>query len=989
MVETKKKILIFIVAYNATSTLWRVLDRIPEKVFQHDCHILVIDDHSADDTFETAVRYRDSHPGRNVVVLFNPENQGYGGNQKIGYQYAIEKGFDVVALLHGDGQYAPEMLEELIAPVLMGEVDAVLGTRMAQPSRALGGGMPLYKFVGNRVLTSVQNWLLGSRLSEFHCGYRVYSVAALSRLPVHFNTNDFHFDTEIIIELMIHRFRIREIPIPTYYGDEICYVNGLSYAWNVVKATVGWKLHQMGLFYRRQYDLAEGVTQYDLKLGYPSSHTMALAEVRDGWKVLDVGCGEGALWEEMEKRSCRVSGVDRTPAGFAARSGRFVAADLDREALPFSPDAFDCILLLDIVEHVDDPYRLLDDIRARYGQTRPVVLISVPNVGFLPVRLQLLLGSFNYGRRGILDYTHKRLFTRASIHQMLEQSGYKIETMKGVPAPYPLAIGTNLVSAALLQINALLICLFPGLFSYQIFIRAVPLPTVRALLRATEARSEERATSGPPLRESVRPAAAPGDPSGCRSPATPTSARDVCSRGKGMRASVALRATVLVLLSAVAFWSVWNDASSSYTWLFFTVLAAVIAAFFKVRPRGDQPPEGIARYKESALCLLAIVVGGHSLLFYGLPLVALVSVFLGLVLLTVMIGGAQGLLVSASLLTVTLMLNVTVAVTGVATSMYYRPHEMLASYDERFGPVYQRHAHVTMPMRHGDIQAMENLGLYEPREVEFKTDGLGFRNEQDYHGQRYVLIGDSFLAGNGTTQACLVSDRLRRNYGLDVYNLGFTGDLAAYQRRLEAFRSLHGSTFRAVMFVSESNDFVGWENPEALSKSAAFGYRAFFRSNSLWRYTRWLYNRWSRKDTAKSPVFMVGPAPIAFYLGHVNAVMNEKDLEDSALRFSQVLKEMKDIVAHIFFIPDKYRVYYPFLGPANGPVILPNKQWEYLSWAAAQSRIPVTDLTRPLREEAGRLLPEGRHVFWRDDTHWNCEGMAVAAREVARILGPR
>lgn len=456
-----------------------------------------------------------------------------------------------------------------------------------------------------------------------------------------------------------------------------------------------------------------------------------------------------------------------------------------------------------------------------------------------------------------------------------------------------------------------------------------------------------------------------------------------------MSSSVALRAAVLVPPSAVTIWSVWNDAPSTYAWLFLTVFAAVIGAFFKPGLRGNGSPEGVVRYKEPVLCLLAMVVGGHSILFYGLPLVVLVSIFLGLVILTPIIGGAKSLLVSTSLLAVTLLLNVTVAVTGVATSMYYRPHEMLASYDERFGPVYQRHANVTMLMRHGDIQAMENIGLYEPRKVEFQTDGLGFRNEEDYHGQRYVLVGDSFLAGNGTTQACLLSDRLRRDYGQDVYNLGFVGDLAAYQRRIEAFRTLYGNTFRAVMFVFEGNDFVGWDDPEALSKSAAFGYRAFFRSNGLWRYTRWLYNRWARQSTARSPVFMVGSAPVAFYLGHVNVVMNGKDLDDRLLRFSQALKEMKDLVVHIFFIPDKYRVYYPFLGPAGDSAIPPNKQWEYLTWAAGQAEIPVTDLTGPLREEAGRLLPEGRYVFWRDDTHWNCEGMAVAAREVARVLGQR
>lgn len=454
-----------------------------------------------------------------------------------------------------------------------------------------------------------------------------------------------------------------------------------------------------------------------------------------------------------------------------------------------------------------------------------------------------------------------------------------------------------------------------------------------------------------------------------------------------MSSSVALRAAVLVPPSAVTIWSVWNDAPSTYAWLFLTVFAAVIEAFFKSGLRGDGSRRASSGYKEPALCLLAMVVGGHSFLFYGLPLVVLVSIFLGLVILTPMIGGAKSLLVSASLLAVTLLLNVTVAVTGVATSMYYRPHEMLASHDERFGPVYQRHANVTMLVRHGDIQAMENIGLYEPRGVEFQTDGLGFRNEEDYHGQRYVLVGDSFLAGNGTTQACLLSDRLRRDYALDVYNLGFVGDLAAYQRRLEAFRTLYGNTFRAAMFVFEGNDFVGWDDRKGLSKSQAFGYREFFRSSSLWRYTRWLYNRWTRKNAAKSPVFTVGAAPVAFYQGHVNAVMNRDDLDDRVLRFSQALKQMKDMVVHIFFIPDKYRVYYPFLRQGAYAAALPNKQWEYLTWAAGQAGIPVTDLTGPLREEASRLLPEGRYVFWRDDTHWNCEGMAVAALEVFRVLG--
>src|SRR5262249_7816313 len=154
---------------------------------------------------------------------------------KIGFHYAIRQGFDIVALVHGDGQYAPERLPDLLGPLVSGDADAVFGSRMMSGSNALKGGMPLYKYVGNKILTSIQNRLLHSNLSEFHSGYRLYSVAALRRIPFDRNTNDFHFDTEIIIQFFRAGLRIQELPIPTYYGDEICHVNGMRYAGQVIK----------------------------------------------------------------------------------------------------------------------------------------------------------------------------------------------------------------------------------------------------------------------------------------------------------------------------------------------------------------------------------------------------------------------------------------------------------------------------------------------------------------------------------------------------------------------------------------------------------------------------------------------------------------------------------------------------------------------------------------------------------------------------------
>src|SRR5438105_4165205 len=196
----KKRILIFVVAYRAERTIEKVVARIPQSLLQYETEILVIDDGSPDQTFAKARAAQDNaeSPFR-LTVLYNPVSQGYGGNQKIGFHYAIENGFDVVALIHGDGQYAPESLPELLEPLLAGEADAVLGSRMMTRFGALKQGMSFYKFAGNRILTWVQNRVLHASLSEFHSGYRLYSVSALAALPFERNTNDYHFDTEILI----------------------------------------------------------------------------------------------------------------------------------------------------------------------------------------------------------------------------------------------------------------------------------------------------------------------------------------------------------------------------------------------------------------------------------------------------------------------------------------------------------------------------------------------------------------------------------------------------------------------------------------------------------------------------------------------------------------------------------------------------------------------------------------------------------------------
>ena len=238
--QIKKSLLIFIVAYNAEKTISWVLKRIPVSIKNNfRVEVLIIDDKSSDNTSMVGKKFASNKKFKfSIKILYNRINQGYGGNQKIGYHYAIKNNFDYVALVHGDGQYPPEYLPKLMDPLINLEADAVFGSRMLKKGEALKGGMPLYKYVGNKILTKFENLMLNSSLSEFHSGYRIYSVQALKKIPFNLNTQDFHFDTEIIIQFIFSNLKIREVPIPTYYGDEICHVNGIKYAFKVFNAVM-------------------------------------------------------------------------------------------------------------------------------------------------------------------------------------------------------------------------------------------------------------------------------------------------------------------------------------------------------------------------------------------------------------------------------------------------------------------------------------------------------------------------------------------------------------------------------------------------------------------------------------------------------------------------------------------------------------------------------------------------------------------------------
>jgi len=487
----KPRLLVLIVAYNAEKNIAAVLARVPASLAEgYHVEVLVLDDSSQDGTFEKSRDAQQDVPFP-VHVLFNPVNQGYGGNQKIGYHFAIEREFDFVALLHGDGQYAPECLPDLVRPLRDGEADAVFGSRMLVPSAARRGGMPLYKYFGNKILTRFQNLMLGSSLSEFHSGYRVYSVAALRKIPFALNTNDFHFDTEIIIQLMIAQQRLHELPIPTYYGDEICRVNGLRYAVDVALSVLVARCQRLGVLYDRRFDCDPTTIEnlhYQPKLDFPSPHSAALDTVRPGARVIDLGCAGGYVGAALrQRRGCQVTGVDKYPLASGVDLDAFIRHDLNDGLPRVDFRNYDYVLILDVIEHLSAPEAFVEQLRdALTLAPTTTLLVSTANIGFFVNRLMLMLGQFNYGKRGILDLTHSRLFTFASFRRLFEQGGFRVRAMQGIPGPFVLIFGVGLFGRMVMALNRGLMRIARGLFSYQMFFVVEPQPSLEYLLQSAQ-----------------------------------------------------------------------------------------------------------------------------------------------------------------------------------------------------------------------------------------------------------------------------------------------------------------------------------------------------------------------------------------------------------------------------------------------------------------------------------------------------------------------
>jgi glycosyltransferase involved in cell wall biosynthesis len=235
------KVVAVLPAYNAERTLAATLADVPPGCVDE---ILLVDDGSTDATVRVA---RDM----GLTVVEHGHNRGYGANQKTCYRHALAAGADVVVMIHPDYQYDSRVIPHALAFVELGICDVVLGSRIRSRAEARAGGMPRYKYFGNRVLTALENLLLGQNLGDFHSGFRVYRRAVLERVPFERNSDDFVFDTQLLVQAVHCGFRLGDVPVPVRYFKEassISFLRGVKYGLGTLATLGRYWLHRLGVW---------------------------------------------------------------------------------------------------------------------------------------------------------------------------------------------------------------------------------------------------------------------------------------------------------------------------------------------------------------------------------------------------------------------------------------------------------------------------------------------------------------------------------------------------------------------------------------------------------------------------------------------------------------------------------------------------------------------------------------------------------------------
>ena len=492
----KLRLLVFVNAYNVENNIVEILEKIPlTLVDEFDVEILIIDDNSKDNTFEktdTFVKKNKCWP--NIKLLSNVEQQGHGGNQKLAFQYAIKNEYDFVFVSSSQCYCKSDDIQNLTSYLVDRKADVVLGNWTLSVQGTNKSGVPVHKFLINKLLTYFQNVLLGRRFKSFDSCCRLFNVRALKGIPFYLNSNKDIFDTEIMIQLVLSGKKIKETLVDSSCKEQIYKGKGIKCNLQGLRSSVKVKLQSFNLVYDRKFDCLANKENYLPKFNYISPHLLAIESVKKETFVLDIGCASGYVAKRLHKeKACRVFGLDMEGLSDKGFLEGFIKCNLDEGLPERSPKDVDAILMLDVLEHLSEPEIFLEGLREHFKYNPDTrIFASTGNIAFFINRFLHLFGIFNYGKKGILDLTHKRLFTRKTFVALFEQNGFEVVDIKPVPVPWQLVVGANIVGKAMNTVNYWLCRVWPTMFAYQFFLTVKINPHLDMLIKNAEEASKLR-----------------------------------------------------------------------------------------------------------------------------------------------------------------------------------------------------------------------------------------------------------------------------------------------------------------------------------------------------------------------------------------------------------------------------------------------------------------------------------------------------------------
>lgn len=462
---------LFLLGCGDAEALSRTVARVPEGLEECLTEVVALGSEAGGDP--TAAKAAGAP--RFALRLLRPFGRAsYGALRKQAFEYALERGLDVVVVMRGDGHHPPEALPRVLQPALVEGRSVVFASRLGVRIDAVEPRMSLLFRVAHALASGVQNRVLGLRLHDYLTSFRVYAAPVLRAIPFHLNADDPAFDAQLTIQCRALGATVHEAGVPDLWREHPTLREGLRQALRACAVALEYRLHQLHVIRRGRYFVDHGV-QYSLKRSPTGSHMQIVEAIRPDSEVLDLGCSQGLLAGPLRTKGVRVTGVDvAPPERLATGIEAYHRRDLE-QPLDLPPGrAFAYVVIADVIEHLRNRAELLRESRrllARDGR----LIISTPNVALWFYRLSLLVGRFEYGPRGVLDRTHVHLYTRASFRREVERAGFRIVKERVTALPFEVVFestGRSRLVRALSRAYHWLARLWPEMFAYQFILEA-------------------------------------------------------------------------------------------------------------------------------------------------------------------------------------------------------------------------------------------------------------------------------------------------------------------------------------------------------------------------------------------------------------------------------------------------------------------------------------------------------------------------------------